>query len=666
MTFRFLPLCGVFLSVALFSASAATAQSRVIDLDEELRPKEAPDRAKSYYHYALAKLHADRGDIPRALSEMRSALRYNESSSTLNVELASLLERSGNRREAIQRAEDAAKLDPQDPEPYWVLANIYFRSQGQDRAANRESMVKAVKALETMVQIAPKDERAYYALGDAYFELEQPEKAIQVLEQFQTLVPSTDVGYMQIAKHFDRAGNYEKALEYVLKAVQNRPQTPETMIFLANLYSKLNKNKEAIPIYRKLLELTGENLIKKQLASALVDSGEFAEAKKLLVEFTQAVPRDRDARVLLARALAGNRELPEAIEILKAVVHDNPDHLEAQFYLASAYEQSSNMAEAARIYESLLQKSKAATSQEHQANRSVFQQRLAAVYQEMGDSDKAIALYEELLRNDPDSAPRTAFFLINAYRVAGQFDKALALGKQQLEQNPKDGNIAQVYARALADAGKVKEGADLLLKMLQQDPSNVDLYVNLSQIYMQGKRYEDAERVLLRAEDRKLDNERLKVQLGTIYERQKEFDRAESVFKELLRENPKNAVALNYIGYMLADRGVRLQEAVKYVEEALSLDPNNGAYLDSLGWAFYKLNDLEKAEKYLLKAVELVKNDPVIHDHLGDLYYKAGDLDKAVDYWNRSLSARGEPEDAEKVRDKLQKAQDEVRSRRRQ
>ena len=92
-----------------------------------------------------------------------------------------------------------------------------------------------------------------------------------------------------------------------------------------------------------------------------------------------------------------------------------------------------------------------------------------------------------------------------------------------------------------------------------------------------------------------------------MYERQKDFDRAESLFKEILKENPSNAVVLNYLGYMLADRGVRLDEAVRYVKEALAVDPRNGAYLDSLGWAYFKLNDLENAEKYLLEANELVQ-----------------------------------------------------------
>jgi len=119
------------------------------------------------------------------------------------------------------------------------------------------------------------------------------------------------------------------------------------------------------------------------------------------------------------------------------------------------------------------------------------------------------------------------------------------------------------------------------------------------------------------------------------------------------------------MGYMLADRGVRLQEAVEYVEKALALEPNNGAYLDSLGWAFFKLNDLKQAETYLLKAVSIVKNDPTIHDHLGDLYFKSGDYRKAEEYWNRSLTSGTEAEEIQKVREKMEKLKETSRKQKR-
>ncbi len=648
------------------------AKTRVIDIDKELAPKAAQNRALSYYYFSLSKWNEEKGDLARALNEMRNALKYNDSSSAVRVELAQLLDKNGDTREAIDEAQQAVRLDPEDPEPHWLLANIYSRSGGRG-TSGKEGLRKAVKELEILRDIQPDDERSYFALGGAYFELGEPEKAIQAYEKFQSLVTNVDNGYREIAKYYyekvasqavlpeEKDKAYEKAVEYLTKALQAQPDSSESLAALATIYTRQNNYKEAIPVYKQLLETTGDNAaVKRQLALALVETQAFDEALKVLQELAKSNPGDPGVRILLGRAQVGTHQMSEGIKTLKSVLEDNQGLFEAEFYLGTAYEQNGQLPEAVKIFSGLLDRAKSG-SEELKTNQVIFQQHLAADYQEMGDNAKAIEIYEEMMKSSATPDPRVVFLLINAYRINRQLDKALALGRDQYLKNPKDTNIGLVYARALADDGKAKEGAELLNKLLQADPSNVDIYVNLSQVYLQGKKYSDAEKVLRRAEDRKLDSERLKFQLATIYERQKDFDRAESLFKEILKENPKNAVALNYIGYMLADRGVRLDEAVQYVKEALEIDPNNGAYLDSLGWAFYKLNELDKAEKYLLQAVDLVRNDPVIHDHLGDLYYKTGNYEKARDFWTKSVSNGTEPEETQKVREKLEKLEEMLR-----
>ena len=95
---------------------------------------------------------------------------------------------------------------------------------------------------------------------------------------------------------------------------------------------------------------------------------------------------------------------------------------------------------------------------------------------------------------------------------------------------------------------------------------------------------------------------------------------------------------LNYYGYMLADRGVRLEEATSMIQRAVTQEPNNGAYLDSLGWAYYKQNKLTEAEEYLRKASRAQGHDPTILGHLGDVYVKLGQNERAAIYWERSLA----------------------------
>src|ERR1700676_1806228 len=108
--------------------------------------------------------------------------------------------------------------------------------------------------------------------------------------------------------------------------------------------------------------------------------------------------------------------------------------------------------------------------------------------------------------------------------------------------------------------------------------------------------------------------------LGAIFDRQKKYDQAEEQFRQVIQANPRNPTALNYYGYMLADRGIRLDEATDMIKRALAEDPNNAAYQDSLGWAYFKQNKLTEAEEFLRKAAASEGHDPTILSHLGDLY----------------------------------------------
>jgi Tfp pilus assembly protein PilF len=126
--------------------------------------------------------------------------------------------------------------------------------------------------------------------------------------------------------------------------------------------------------------------------------------------------------------------------------------------------------------------------------------------------------------------------------------------------------------------------------------------------------------------------------LGAIYERQKNFDQAEQQFKKVIEADPNNASALNYYGYMLADRSIRLDEATSLIQRAVHMEPNNGAFLDSLGWAYYKQNKLTEAEEYLRKAVDRMSHDPTILTHLGDVYMKLGQTEHAAELWERALA----------------------------
>jgi tetratricopeptide (TPR) repeat protein len=128
-----------------------------------------------------------------------------------------------------------------------------------------------------------------------------------------------------------------------------------------------------------------------------------------------------------------------------------------------------------------------------------------------------------------------------------------------------------------------------------------------------------------------------------------------------LQQDPNNTMTLNYLGYMLADRNTRLEEALTLIKKALALDPQNGAYLDSLGWAYFRLGNYDQSEENLRKAADKTPNDATIQDHLAELYAKTGRLklaaahwERALDEWAKSVPADVDQQDVSRVQKKLE------------
>jgi Tfp pilus assembly protein PilF len=232
--------------------------------------------------------------------------------------------------------------------------------------------------------------------------------------------------------------------------------------------------------------------------------------------------------------------------------------------------------------------------------------------------------------------------IMDTYRAAKELAKALQTSKEALAKYPADPAIRASHALLLGENEQTDEAVKILRAQLQGNGSDADreTYLNIAQVYERGRRYKDAEEAARAAEalpGQPRDKTMVWFLLGAIYERQKFFDKAEEQFKKVLAVDPKNAPVLNYYGYMLGDLGMRLDEAEELVQQALKEEPYNGAYLDSLGWIYFKQNKFAESEVELRKAVERESHDATIHSHLGDLFAKTGRSALAATEWEKSL-----------------------------
>jgi tetratricopeptide (TPR) repeat protein len=255
---------------------------------------------------------------------------------------------------------------------------------------------------------------------------------------------------------------------------------------------------------------------------------------------------------------------------------------------------------------------------------------------------------------------------VDAYRDAKQYEKATQVAQQAAQAMPKNKPIQLMLASQLADTGKADEGIKLAKAQLRGNAEDNDVNLALAQIYTRLKRWKEASDAIDAAEAvAKTQGDKIYVYFlrGALDERQKRYDSAEEEFRKILALDANNSMTLNYLGYMLADRGVKLDDALTMVQKAVQLDPQNGAYLDSLGWVYFKMGQYALAEANLRKASERIGQDPQVHDHLGELFEKTGRLKQAAGQWEQSLQeyartipADAEPGDVTKVQKKLDSA----------
>jgi tetratricopeptide (TPR) repeat protein len=196
------------------------------------------------------------------------------------------------------------------------------------------------------------------------------------------------------------------------------------------------------------------------------------------------------------------------------------------------------------------------------------------------------------------------------------------------------------HANALADAGKIDDAAAEIRARAKGKP-DYDTAIALAEIYQKGKRWAEESKALDQAESlANTDSEKIGIYFrrGALLERSKKYDASEAQFRKVLELDPQNAETLNYLGYMLADRGLRLDEAQEMIKKALDQYPDNGAFLDSLAWVYYHQGKFDEAEGLLLRALQHMQ-DPTVHDHLGDVYLKLGKTKEAITQWQASLKA---------------------------
>jgi tetratricopeptide (TPR) repeat protein len=642
----------------------------------------APARAQAYYHAALAEIYEEQAIasgrpeyMRHAVEEYKTALSADPNSPTLNDQLADLYFRTGQVREAEATARGLLKTSPDDIDAHRLLGRLYLRqlSEAQNAVSssspNGNTLDQAIAEFQKIVTLDPRSVEDRMVLGQLYTVKHQNDKAEEQFKAAQDLDPDSEEVSLNLSRLYAENNDLQHAAK-VIEAVPEAERTPKMELALGAVYEQMKRPKDAIAAYKRASGLDPEDArTMSALAQALLNDNQLDEALKVYKQISSADPEDGSSLVHVSEILRRQGKYDDALAAVKKAVKKDPDSLEAGYNEGLLLDVLGRYDESAQVYEHMVDlttHANGAYTSDEKNNRAIFLERLGAVYHEQNKVDEAISTFQKMVELGGENALRGYQNQVDVYRDAKMFDKAIAVSRKAVEANPKDRDLKLMLAGELVDQGKDEEGITTAKSMLNNSPQDREVWISLGQIYTRTHRWKEAEEALNKATGlttKKEDNIYLLFLKGGLAERQKHYEPAEQYFRQALDIDPNNAMVLNYLGYMLADKGTRLPEALKMIRKAVEIEPMNGAYLDSLGWAYFKLGQYELAEDNLRRAVERDQTDPTVHDHLGDLYEKTGRIRLAAAQWELSLSefSKSAPPDVEptevaKVQKKLETA----------
>jgi tetratricopeptide (TPR) repeat protein len=515
--------------------------------------------------------------------------------------------------------------------------------------------------------------RAYdhFVKGDLYEQAGNPDLAMQEYKKALIYDPGSAEIRRALSELYFEQGKFTEAA--VLRS-EIEDKSYEDYNFIGDCLRYGNDFEGAADFYKRSLQLDSTQYVTRiYLAGLLFHLGDnsgaennYTRAAELALESSEKI----NAYLELASFYTKTSKPRKAIEAYREAALVDPDDIRPALEMAPVYAAEGDTTAADSIYNSLIEK--------HANNLEVLNALISNLF-----AVERLDLAEKVARRTAELQPDNAS-LQRRYALIvfgrGDFPRAESLMVELDRKGMADGLIYSYLARILQDQDEFAKAEEYYNKSLALDDTLTNSWVNLAVVIDAQGRYEEAVSIMhkaleknpadsipilfytaviharndhfdlardgyLRLSKSQPDNLDIRFNLAAVYERLGQFEESEREFKWIIEHFPDNALALNYLGYMYADRGVKLDEALKMIKKAVSLDPQNGAYLDSYAWVLYRLGRYEEALVQMKEALKYDRVDAVLFDHQGDIYAALDSYDLARESWARALELDPENED---------------------
>jgi tetratricopeptide (TPR) repeat protein len=636
-------------------------------------------RAAAYYHATLGHLYAElaaqyggRSEyLDKAIENYKLAMKEDPGTAYLPQELADLYLQSGQVRAAITDFEEVLKRNPDDLGARRVLARFYAarisQTSQQGQHLNEEMVKAAIAQYEKIGEQAPDDLDNWMVLGRLQKLASNSLGAEKAYQKALALDPENEEALTGLAIVYGDQGLNEKA-SLLLKRVSDKNPSLRTLKALASTYEQMKDFKGAAEAYRRAMDLNRDDLdLKRAYAESLFTGEDYEAALKVFGEIATEEPGDLLSALRMSQIYRQKRDFAKAREYADKASALDASNIEVRYNEVSIYEAEGKLPEAIKTLKGILAGlPKRTDAPGERNNRTILMERLGFLYRSSDQVEQAVATFREIAEADPDSGARAGAQIIDTYRAAKDFAAAGREAAAFSKRYPNDRLIKLMTGNVQADLGQFKE-SEATLKSLFDGKTDRDIWIALAQIYEKSKNWTAMGQAIDQAgklSDSADEKEAITFLRGAMFERMKHFDQAEAEFRTVLKMNPNSASALNYLGYMLADRNIRLNEALELIRKAVDQEPTNSAFLDSLGWVYYRMNKLEEAEESLQRALQQYgSRDATVFDHLGDVYLSRNKLKDAIKQWELSLKewqasapSENDPAEIAKIQKKLEKA----------
>lgn len=664
---RILPAAGALLAISLTAPLGAQQQTPA---------PSGPSRSAAYYHAALGHLYSElaaqyggRGEyVNKAIDNYKLALREDPDSGFLANSLADLYLQTGQIRNAVTEFEEVVRRNPNDVNARRILARFYTARirEGQNNRPNAEMLKQALDQYRKVVEISPKDVETWLLIGRLEKLNQNSTEAEKAFKSALALDPENEDALTGLAMVYADLGDTAAASQMLKKVAEKNPNL-RTLTTLAGTYEQMKEFKLAAETYGRAYEMNKENTdLKRAYAQALFVAEDNDKALQVFEELANEDSNDLLAALRLSQLYRQKRDYAKAREFAARARKLDPNNLEIRYNEVSLLEAEGKTTEAIGLLKEVLDGiPRKPTSLSEKNNRIILLERLGILYRMSEQTPQAVASFREIMDLDGDVGGRAAAQIVDVLRVAKDFPAAETELKTALSKYPDDRVVKVIASNLYADLGRFKD-AEAMLRSLLNGKDDRDTYISLAQVYEKAKNYTEMAKVIDEAEKlAKDDDNRESVYFirGAMFEKMKKFDAAEAEFRKVLKLNPDSASALNYLGYMLADRNVRLDEALEMIKKAVDMDPHNSAFLDSLGWVYFRLKRYDEAEECLKKSIARGSRDATVYDHLGDVYSSRDNLKDAISHWELAVREwqSGAPSDHDaaevaKIQKKLENA----------